>query len=125
MRIGRHVLIDVWDADPVLLDNAERLTELLKRACRLSGATVLNAISHTFEPQGVTVLVLLAESHASIHTYPEYCFYSADVFTCGDTVNPKVTAHALVQAIGGRADGWTVSRGERELSPEKFSAQPA
>ena len=55
-----------------------------KRAVRKSGAKVLKTISHRFEPQGLSILTLLAESHASLHTYPEHGFCYLDIFTCGD-----------------------------------------
>ena len=55
-----------------------------EHAVRKSGAKVLMTISHKFEPQGLSILTLLAESHASLHTYPEYEFCYLDIFTCGD-----------------------------------------
>ena len=55
-----------------------------ERAVRASGAKVLKTISHRFEPQGLSILTLLAESHASFHSYPEFDFCYLDIFTCGD-----------------------------------------
>ena len=80
---------------------------VMERAAREGGATVLNAYCHRFTPQGVTVLLALSESHASIHTYPEYGACMVDVFTCGG-VDPWEIALAVVGGLGGGV--WRVSR---------------
>jgi S-adenosylmethionine decarboxylase len=65
-------------------EQCECSREDFERAVRATGAKVLRTISHRFQPQGLSILTLLAESHASLHTYPEYGFCYLDVFTCGD-----------------------------------------
>jgi S-adenosylmethionine decarboxylase len=64
-----------------------------------AGATLLQLISHRFDPQGVTGLALLAESHLSIHTWPESGYAAVDVFTCGDHTMPELACNELVQAL--------------------------
>ena len=108
--LGRHAIIDGMGADPALLDDPGRLEALLKDACRETGATVLSCHSHQFEPQGVTVAIILAESHATIHTYPEHGCYMADVFTCGD-VDPSAAVEVLKGSLGGEARVLQLSRG--------------
>jgi len=119
--IGRHVLVDSWGAEPSLLDDKKEVLAALYDACVEAGATVLHSWYHSFEPQGVTVLIGLAESHASIHTYPEHGFYSADMFTCGD-LDPRRAMATLVRKLGGRAKGWFVERGGRR-EPMEFAGQ--
>ena len=68
-------------------------------AAREAGATVLHWISHHFQPQGVTGLVLLAKSHLSIHTWPESGYAAMDVFTCGDHTMPEHACLTLVQTL--------------------------
>lgn len=102
MRLGRHAIIDGARADPFLLNNRPVLKRLLKAACESAGATVLQVMSHHFSPQGVTVACLLAESHATVHTYPECGIYMADVFTCGD-VDPELAANVLRRQLGGES----------------------
>lgn len=68
---GKHIIVDLWGVDFSLLDDAHFLDYHLVNAAHLSGAHVLNVNTKEFHPHGVTVLVLLSESHLSIHTYPE------------------------------------------------------
>jgi S-adenosylmethionine decarboxylase len=117
--IGRHVVVDVWGADPARLDDKKEVLATLQSACEEAGATVLHSWYHSFHPQGVTALVGLAESHASIHTYPELGFYSADMFTCGD-LDPRRAMARLVCKLGGRGQGWFMERGSRS-EPVEFS----
>jgi S-adenosylmethionine decarboxylase len=80
------------------LDNERCLIDLLENAAAASGATVVQTISKKFEPQGVTVLCLLSESHISIHTWPEEGKAAVDVYTCGDC-NPKIGCDIIIQQL--------------------------
>lgn len=96
---GRHVLAEFEGLEPALLDDPARLSAMLSAALSESGATVLQVITHRFAPQGVTVLAMLAESHASIHTYPEMGSAFVDVFTCGDQADPEHALKLLADAL--------------------------
>lgn len=96
---GRHVAVDAWGVDFELLNNAEWLQTQLVEAAENCGATVLSVQSKQFEPQGATVLVLLSESHLSIHTYPEKGFAAVDCYTCGTTVDPQVAVDYLISVL--------------------------
>jgi len=89
---GRHVLVDLWVDDASPLRHVETWETLLPDACRDAGATVLGSRFHQFEPDGVTGIVLLAESHASVHTWPEAGLATLDVFTCGSLDSDAVVA---------------------------------
>ena len=91
---GHHLLADFWVADPEPLRRVATWEERLPDACRAAGATVLGARFHQFEPDGVTGVVLLAESHASVHTWPEAGLVTLDVFTCG-----ALDTAAIVDAV--------------------------
>jgi S-adenosylmethionine decarboxylase proenzyme len=91
---NRHVLYDIWVADPVPLERVEPLEELLTRAALAGGATILHSYFHPFAPCGVTGFLLLAESHLSVHTWPEEGFASFDIFSCGD-----MDTEAIVRTI--------------------------
>ena len=110
MHLGRHAIIDGKGADAALLDDRDRLEALLKSACQETGATVLSSHSHRFDPHGVTVAIILAESHATLHTYPEHGRWMADVFTCGD-VDPSAAVEILKRTFGGEARVHHLSRG--------------
>ena len=81
---GWHALIDGREAPAELLDAPMRLVAILMSACERVGASVLKVETQKFEPSGGSVVLVLAESHASVHTYPEHGVYMLDVFTCGD-----------------------------------------
>lgn len=95
--LGRHVLIELWDCNPAI-DQPEAVRAAIYEAVREIGATLLNAHVHAFSPQGVTGVATLAESHLALHSWPEHGYLAADVFTCGDHVNP----HALVEVLKQR-----------------------
>lgn len=96
---GRHVAVDTWGVDFELLNSAEFLQAQLVEAAEACGATVMSVQSKQFEPQGATVLVLLSESHLSIHTYPERGFAAIDCYTCGETVDPQLAIDYLVSVL--------------------------
>jgi S-adenosylmethionine decarboxylase len=96
---GRHIAIDVWGVDFERLNSAEYLTNHMVEAAEACGATVLSVQSKQFEPQGATVLVLLSESHLSIHTYPEKGFAALDCYTCGETVDPQIAIDYMVSIL--------------------------
>ncbi len=96
---GRHVAVDTWGVDFDKLNNAEWLESQLVEAAEISGACVMSVQSKQFEPQGATVLVLLSESHLSIHTYPEKGFAAIDCYTCGETVDPQLAIDYLVDVL--------------------------
>lgn len=96
---GIHCILELYGCEQELLNDLCRLDAAVRGAAEASGATVLECISHRFAPQGVTVLALLAESHISLHTWPESGYAAADVFTCGRTSDPRKACHFLVNAL--------------------------
>ncbi|MBC2632273.1 adenosylmethionine decarboxylase, partial [Salmonella enterica subsp. enterica serovar Enteritidis] len=80
-------------------NNAEVLQAHMVDAAEACGATVMSVQAKQFEPQGATVLVLLSESHLSIHTYPERGFAAIDCYTCGETVDPQLAIDYLVSVL--------------------------
>jgi len=109
---GCHVLAEFTGVDPALANDRERLRHLLRSAVEGAGATVCDMVDKHFEPHGVTVLALLAESHASIHSYPERGAMFVDVFTCGQSADAEEAVRLLQQAVGAAdAHVHTVFRG--------------
>jgi S-adenosylmethionine decarboxylase proenzyme len=96
---GIHLLLTLRDCDPSLLNDHARLRELTREAAEATGATVLEICSHQFSPQGITSLAVLAESHASLHTYPESSVVFWDIFTCGSVCKPELSIDLLVNAL--------------------------
>ena len=95
MSNGRHLILDLYDCDPDILNDYEELQRLLEASLVMAKANILRIIGEKFEPQGVTLLALLAESHASIHTWPEIGYAAIDLYTCGDTTQTHKAAEFL------------------------------
>lgn len=100
--LGRHLLLELKFCDKEVLDDLEYIKKCLIETADKIGATVLNNVFHQFCPQGVSGVVVIAESHLCIHTWPEYGYAAVDVFTCGTTINPRDAIDILVQKIGAR-----------------------
>lgn len=81
--LGKHLIVELWSRSPELLNDVEHIRESMLAAAEGGELTVLNIAMHAFAPHGVTGVMLLAESHLSIHTWPEYGYAAVDVFTCG------------------------------------------
>lgn len=96
---GRHVAVDAWGVDFELLNSAEWLQAQMVEAAEVCGATVLSVQAKQFDPQGATVLVMLSESHLSIHTYPERGFAALDCYTCGETVDPQLAIDHMIAVL--------------------------
>ena len=82
--MGHHILVSLYGIHFSLLDDLESIKAAFDKAVEVCGATVLNRFSHQFSPHGVTIVYALAESHISIHTFPEKGSCAIDVYTCGD-----------------------------------------
>jgi S-adenosylmethionine decarboxylase proenzyme len=100
--LGRHLLIELQDCDREALNDLGFLRDTMVAAAVDCGATVLGESFHHFNPQGVSGVVVIAESHLSIHTWPEYGYAAADIFTCGTTVEPARAAGVLIEKLGAK-----------------------
>ncbi|MEB3332974.1 MAG: adenosylmethionine decarboxylase [Synechococcaceae cyanobacterium] len=98
--VGKHCILELYDCDHAKLDDEAFLRDTITTAAKRAGATLLNLITHRFDPQGVTGLALLAESHISIHTWPESGYAAVDVFTCGDHTMPELACQVLCEGLG-------------------------
>ena len=96
---SKHFLLELYRCDYEKLNDESFLRCTLNNAAKLANATVLNLISNKFEPQGVTAIALLAESHLSIHTWPEAHYSAVDIFTCGQNMKPEISCKYLIQAL--------------------------
>ena len=97
--VGKHCILELYDCNHSKLDDETFLRHTITTAAQRAGATLLNLITHRFEPQGVTGLALLAESHISIHTWPENGYAAVDVFTCGDHTMPEKACEVLCKEL--------------------------
>ena len=96
---SKHLLLELYRCNCEKLNDESFLRCTLNRAARLANATVLNLISNKFEPQGVSAIALLSESHISIHTWPESNYSAVDIFTCGQNMMPELASQYLIDSL--------------------------
>jgi S-adenosylmethionine decarboxylase len=100
--VGSHCILELYECPKDLLNNLVFIRDSLQEAARLAGATLLKEITHQFNPYGVTALALLAESHISIHTWPEIGYIAVDIFTCGQHSEPEKACKFLIEIFNAR-----------------------
>jgi len=100
--LGRHLLVELYDCNKEVLNDLGLLRDVMVKAAVDCGAVVLGESFHHFNPQGVSGVVIIAESHLSIHTWPEYGYAAVDIFTCGTFVNPDKAAEVLIEKLGSK-----------------------
>lgn len=109
---GTHLIAELVGCNQEALNNEEFLREKLREAAQTAGATVLSVHSHRFTPVGVTAFALLAESHISIHTWPELGYAAVDAFTCGRSMHTELAIESVAQALDSKnTQVITVKRG--------------
>lgn len=94
-HLATHVHLELWGVEGALLDDPPRLEQVLLAAAAAAKCTVLGSVKHHFTPHGASVVVLVAESHLSIHTWPEHGYAAADILTCGETL-PEEGVNSLI-----------------------------
>jgi len=98
--LGRHLLLELFDCDTDAINNLEAVKGALVEAAKRAQATIVDVVFHEFNPFGISGVVVIAESHLSIHTWPEYRYAAVDIFSCGDVLQPEVAANYLVEQFG-------------------------
>jgi S-adenosylmethionine decarboxylase len=98
--LGRHLLLELFDCASDAINNLEAVKGALVEAAKRAHATIVDVVFHEFSPFGVSGVVVIAESHLSIHTWPEYRYAAVDIFSCGDILKPEVAANYLVEQFG-------------------------
>jgi len=110
--LGRHLLLELFDCDLDAINNVETVKGALIEAAKRAQATIVDVVFHEFNPFGVSGVVVIAESHLSIHTWPEYRYAAVDIFSCGDVLQPEIAATYLVEQFGAeRASVVEMQRG--------------
>jgi S-adenosylmethionine decarboxylase proenzyme len=100
--LGRHILAEFFHCDVDKLNDPVAIQDLMLGAANACGATVVQTVFHSFNPHGVSGVVVIAESHLAIHTWPEYGHAAVDVFTCGDTIDPSIAVEYLREGLSAR-----------------------
>ena len=95
----KHLLLELYGCDFEKLNDESFLRCSLNNAAKVANAKILNLISYKFDPHGVTAIALLAESHLSIHTWPEASYSAVDIFTCGKNMKPDLACNYLIDSL--------------------------
>ncbi|WP_036224382.1 adenosylmethionine decarboxylase [Mesoaciditoga lauensis] len=113
--LGRHLLIEFYDCDEKILDDVAAIEDHMRTAARRANSTIVNSTFHRFSPYGVSGVVVIAESHLSIHTWPEYGYAAVDLFTCGESVDPWKAFEYLKDVLKSKRESTVeLKRGEYE-----------
>ena len=113
--LGRHLLVELHGCHPDSLKKVDVVKDILVGAARACGATIVDVAFHEFNPFGVSGVVVIAESHLSIHTWPEYRYAAVDIFTCGDVIKPERAVAYIASRF--RCKGPSVVEMKRGLIP--------
>jgi len=98
--LGRHLIVELFDCSATVLQDLEGVKTGLEEAARRAQATIVATTFHQFNPVGVSGVVVISESHLSIHTWPEYRYAAVDIFSCGEALRPEVAVAYLAECLG-------------------------
>ena len=98
MKQIKELLVDLYGCKSDLND-VETLTGILTTAAQRMGSKIIKTTSHQFSPTGATVILILAETHVSIHTWPEHAYAALDIFICSEAIDPEVGWHVVKNAL--------------------------
>ena len=110
--LGQHHLMELYACDLAVIDALEAMRGHVLEAARKAGATVVSEVFHKFAPQGVTGVVVLAESHLAVHSWPEHGYVAVDIFGCGKLDFVACLDHLRVALGASSATSQCIARGD-------------
>jgi S-adenosylmethionine decarboxylase proenzyme len=124
--LGRHLLVELYSCDSEILNDIQIVERSMKEAAIKAGSTIVEAVFRRFDPHGISGVVVIAESHLAIHTWPEYGYAAVDLFTCGEHVDPWAAHEHLAQVFqAGDSQCKEIPRGELSVLGEDARHKPA
>ncbi|WP_271769371.1 adenosylmethionine decarboxylase [Aquimarina algiphila] len=110
--LGLHILMEFYECSDTILNKLDVLEESMNEAANVAGATIIKSVFHQFAPQGVTGVVVVAESHLAIHTWPEHGYAAVDFFTCNTDMDYLTSYQLLAKALNSKVHNYkSVERG--------------
>jgi len=110
--LAQHTLLEFYDCNPACLKHSKPVKKLLCDSVQRGGGTIVKAVFHNFSPHGVSGVVVITESHVTIHTWPEYGYAAVDIFSCGEKLDHKTIRAHLQRALSARkVSGQSFRRG--------------
>ena len=123
--LGKQLIVELYGCNRALLDNPTDSERILVDAVNRSGATIIQPFFHHFSPHGVSGVVVIAESHVAIHTWPEYAYCAVDIFTCGNQVDTDmIFEHIRTEFGAARISVMEVKRGTLDLPDSEILHKP-
>ena len=104
--LGKHILIELWECEKSVLDDIKTVEVLMLEAAKKAKVTIVEKCFHKFSPYGVSGVVVIAESHLAIHTWPEYNYAAVDFFTCNKNCNTDIAIEYLKE--GFKSENYSV-----------------
>lgn len=111
--LGNHLIAELYECNSTILNSPEKVEQALQKAVKISGARMVQSVIHEFSPHGVSGVIVIEESHFSVHTWPEYGYCALDIFTCGTEIDYYAALNYLKNAF--QADNMSVSEIKRGL----------
>ena len=123
--LGKQLIVELYGCNRALLDHPNHSERILVEAVNRSGATVIQPFFHQFSPHGVSGVVVIAESHVAIHTWPEYGYCAVDIFTCGTQVDPDLIYRYIRDEFQAQETSvQEVKRGTLDLPDKEIRHKP-
>jgi len=123
--LGRQILVEFYKCNSDILNDLKKIEKYMLEACVLAKATIVKHTFHEFSPFGVSGVVVIAESHVAIHTWPEYNYAAVDIFTCGESIDPWVIFKYLEEKFESlQSSNMELKRGLFELKDRKLLHKP-
>lgn len=121
--MGRHVIAELWGCNVEKLNDMNYIERVFVDAALEAGAEIREVAFHKFAPHGVSGVVIISESHLTIHSFPEHGYASIDVYTCGDRIDPTVASNYILKALdASTSEVIEVPRGMGPIKVEKPKA---
>ncbi|MFH5833897.1 adenosylmethionine decarboxylase [Halalkalibaculum sp. DA3122] len=116
--LGRQILVEYYDCDAEKLNDVDFIESAFIEATKASKATIITHNFHKFSPHGVSGVIVIAESHVAIHTWPEYKYAAVDIFTCGETIDPWIIQEHLKNSLESQnTSSMEMKRGMFRVNP--------
>ena len=112
--LGKHFLAELFGCNTEIINNVELVEEHMKTSATLSGATIVQSVFHTFSPYGVSGVVIVAESHLAVHTWPEHDYAAVDFFSCGNLDSETAISNLRLRFCAERFKMKKIERGVLE-----------
>ncbi len=119
--LGRHILAEIYGCDSDILNDKEAIEKIMVESALKAGAEVREVAFHKFSPVGVSGVVIISESHLTIHTWPELGYAAVDVFTCGDKINPWDACNYMTELF--KAKNMTATEVKRGIFEQPVSVK--